>query len=116
MLLKLHYRTSTNELHSSLFILKVTDICKCQILSFVNDCAMGNCPPYFYNYFTTRHMQYNVRHHNRFYVKVPRTEFGGLACNILGAKMWNDLEGDIVQHKFKKSFKKCIIRKAISQY
>ena len=51
LLLHLDRLTPTNKLHKHLNILKVSDLYKCSVLSFVNDKQLGKCPEIFENYF-----------------------------------------------------------------
>ena len=46
LLLNLNRRTPTTELHKTLSTLKVEDIFKSNILSFVNECRSGRCSPF----------------------------------------------------------------------
>ena len=43
--------TATNKLHTHLNILKVSDLYKCTVLSFVNYTHLGKCPQIFENFF-----------------------------------------------------------------
>ena len=108
MLLKMDPRFSTNELHTRLKILKVADIYKVNILHFVNNCNIGNCPDSFKNYFTARESNYNIRCLG-LQVKSSKTNIGAAAVNIYGAKLWNGLNAEIKNHKYKKCFKKHLV-------
>ena len=53
--------TPTNELHMHLNILKVSDIYKSNVLSFVNEILSGRSPDIFKNYFILKNNQYDMR-------------------------------------------------------
>ena len=51
LLLQLDILTATNILHKNLNILKINDLYKCSIMSFVNDTQVGKYPKIFEKYF-----------------------------------------------------------------
>ena len=51
LLLKLDRRTSMNQLHRDISLLKVTDIHGVSMLCFVNNCWATRCPETFYDYY-----------------------------------------------------------------
>ena len=83
--LKLDYRTSTSLLHYNMTFLKTADIHTVNILSFVNECIAGRNHDIFKNYFTVCEATYDLRHKDRLFVPLTRTELGSSRC----AKLWN---------------------------
>ena len=61
LLLRLRRMTLTNELHMHLNKLKVSDIYKNIVLSFVNEILSGRSPDIFKNYFILKNNQYDMR-------------------------------------------------------
>ena len=61
LLLQLDILTPTNILHNNLNILKINDLYKCSIMSFVNDTQIGKCPKIFEKYFDKKHSHYDLR-------------------------------------------------------
>ena len=102
LLLKLDYRTSASLIHYNVALLKIADIHVVNILSFVNECRAGRNPEIFKNYFTVREATYNLRHKDRLFVPLTRTELGSSRCAILGAKLWNKYFDEVNPHLFKK--------------
>ena len=115
LMLKMDFRTPTDTLHKNLHILKVADIQKMKILCFVNDCLTGDCPPYFTNYFTKRHSVYPLRTSG---LSVPRasTALGSCSASILGARLWNELPGDVKEKRLQHNFKKYVIKYLMVNY
>ena len=113
MLLCRNYRESTNVIHSDLNILKIKDIQLVNILTFVNNCLLGNCPEYFKSYFQHRNVRYNLRNHD---LDVPwaRTVTGSLSTRIQGAILWNGIVDK--SHILKRCMKKHLVRFYVSQY
>ena len=89
LLLKLDYHTSTSLLHYNMTLLKIADIHTVNIFSFVNECRAGRNPDIFKNCFKVREATYDLRHKDRLFVPLTRTELGFSRCAILGAKLWN---------------------------
>ena len=85
MLLQLHYRTPTDDLHAMLNILKVNDMFKTNILSFVN-----RCPPVFYDYFKYQEVNYDLRF-KRLEVPTFRNNYGMFRVAVQGADLWNNI-------------------------
>ena len=115
MLLRLEIRTSTNELHKTLKLLKVQDIYNVNILNFVNNCINGNCPDPYKTYFVTRESGYNIRGMG-LQVNNGKTNIGASAVKIYGAKLWNNLDHEIKRNSHKKCFKKYLVSHFINYY
>ena len=116
LLLKLDYRTSTSLLHYNMALLKIADIHTVNILSFVNECRAGRNPDIFKNYFTVREATNELRHKDRLFVPLTRTELGSSRCAILGAKLWNKYFDEVNPHLFKKTFRKRVTKSFIAKY
>ena len=72
LLLKLDRRTSTNQLHRDLSLLKVSDIHAVSLLCFVNKCRAARCPETFCNYYQVRQTERELR--NNDHLEVPWLE------------------------------------------
>ena len=109
LLTKKEYRYDTNQLHSELNILKIKDIYKTGILSFVHNCVHGEPIEAFRNYFTSRdHIHtHNTRNSHHLITNRIKTEVGRSSTHYMGAILWNNLGMDLVQitdkHKFRKA-------------
>ena len=90
LLLNFDRRTSTNELHHQLSLLKVVDIHNVNVLSFVNECRSGRCPTLFSNYYHVREAGYDLRQKDRLHVPMARTDIGQSCCKNKGARLWNN--------------------------
>ena len=115
MILQKDMRTSTNLLHSNLHLLKVKDIQQVKLLLFVNSCLQRTVPPVFHDYYNERTIQYDIRNPGLF-IPRARTALGVHSVYIKGAKLWNELDQDVKQHRYKKNFKKHMIRYVVCQY
>ena len=102
LLLRLHPRTSTNDLHRNLNVLKLNDIYQTNTLAFVNECLVGNCPVHFRTYFKQTQRIYNYRNTGRLVIPRCRTVIGSSSCFVNGARLWNSLDRSVCDYKFKK--------------
>ena len=59
LLLRLRRTTPTNELYMHLNILKLSDIYKSNVFSFLNTIRSGRCPDIYKNYFILKNKQYD---------------------------------------------------------
>ena len=75
LLLHLDRITPINNLHKHLNILKISDLYKCSVLSFVNDTQLGKCPEIFENYFEKKHSNYDL--HQKGQLVIPRARRQG---------------------------------------
>ena len=76
LLLKLHWRTSTNQLHRALWLLKVSDIHAVSLLCFMNNCRATRCPETFLNYYQVRQTERELRNNDHIGLAWARTEIG----------------------------------------
>ena len=83
-------RRTSNELHHQLPLLKVVDIHNVNVLSFVNECKSGWCPPLFSNFYHVRKGGCDLRQNDRLHVPMARTDSGQSCCKIEGARLWNN--------------------------
>ena len=90
MLLHLHYRTPTDDLHAMPNMLKVNDMFKTNILSFVKRCLLFDVPPVFYDYFKYQEVNYDLRFKR---LEVPRFRniYGMFRVAVQGANLWNNI-------------------------
>ena len=117
LLLRLDRMTPTNELHTTLNMLKVSDIHKCNVLGFVNEMLSGRSPDIFKNYFVLKRNEiYNLRRKGHVDVPPCRLQTGDNAVRVLGASKWNELAESMLQHRLKKCFKKRLSEYYISKY
>ena len=79
--------TPTNKLHKHLNILKISDLYKCSILSFVNDTQLGKCPEIFEYYFEKKHSNYDLRQKGQLVIPPAILALGDRALRINGAKL-----------------------------
>ena len=84
LLLSKDPRTSTNELHKYMNILKVKDIQTVNIIYFVRNCLTQNCPDLFFDYYTNRISPYAIRNMGLNVIR-SRTQLGALSTKIIGA-------------------------------
>ena len=100
LLLNFDRRTSTNELHHQLSLLKVVDIHNVNMLPFVNECKSGRCPTLFSNYYHIREAGYDLRQNDRLHVPMARTGIGQSCCKIKDAGLWNNAFNLVNQHLY----------------
>ena len=116
LLLRLRRMTPTNELDMHLNILKVSDIYKSNVLSFVNEILSGRSPDIFKNYFILKNNQYDMRRKVQLNVPPCRTQICDKAVRVFGASQWNRLEKCMLQYRFKKCFKKQLLKYYLPRY
>ena len=116
LLLKFDRRTSTDFLHNHMSLLKVNDIHKVHVLSFVNECRSGRCPNVFVDYFKIREAGYRFRQTDRLHTQMARTDIGQSRCDIKGARLWNLNFNLVNQYLYKKSFRKRIMKSFTEKY
>ena len=88
-------RTGTNLLHTTLDIMKVEDIHKNNVLTFVNMCLMGKCPEIFNQYYRVKTTPYETRQQGSLDMPSHRIEYGARSVKVVGVKLWNRLEKDL---------------------
>ena len=113
VLLAKNYRYSTNLLHNELEILKVMDIAKLDVLTFIHNYFNNKLPPIFNNYFPLISEMHtiNTRRSNReIYIKTYTTNVGISSIKSIGAKIWNETKDSNKYIKNVKCFRKTIIK------
>ena len=115
-LLKLDRRTSTNQLHRDLSLLKVSDIHAVSLLCFVNQCRAARCPETFCNYYQVRQTERELRNNDHLEVPWARTDIGLSSCNIKGARLWNENFEAVNSHLYKLCFKANVTKHFIEKY
>ena len=90
MSLQLHYRTPTDDLHAMFHILKVNDMFKTNIFSFVNRCLLFDVLPVFYDYFRYQEVNYDLRL-KRLEVPRFRNNYDMFRVSVQGADLWNNI-------------------------
>lgn len=119
LLLKHERLYSTDKLHSDLDIMKIDDLFKVKILSFVYECLSQSTIPLFHDYFQLHHNVHTHDTRNRLTLSQPltKTAIGHSALNVYGASLWNN--SDIAKDNFyfsKRTFKKKITASYIKVY
>ena len=113
VLLAKSYRYSTNLLHNELEILKVTDIAKLDVLTFIHNYFNNKLPPIFNNYFplvSEIHSRNTRRSNREIYIKTYTTNAGISSTKSIGAKIWNETKDSTKYIKNVKSFRKSIVK------
>ena len=116
LLTKRDIQYSTNDLHTELNILKVTDIHRYKTLQFVYNCLTGNQISNFSNYFTIKEHQFNLRNTKQLHTPKIRTEHGRSTVQHTGATLWNNLPEHIISSKSIHIFKRRLFAQTISEY
>ena len=116
LMLKLNPRTSTNQLHRDLSLLKVSDIHAVSVLCFVNNCRAARCPETFCNYLQVRQTHRELRNNDHLDVPWSRTETGISSCCIKGARLWNENFAIVNSYLYKKCFKSKVTKHFIEKY
>ena len=113
-----NYLHGTNELHSELNILKVTDIYKLATLNFVYTSIQGDTIPKFRNYFTLREdtHEHGTRQRDHITTRKFNTENGRSTTQNMGAMLWNSLGVNERGSKSKNIFKKAIAKQLKAKY
>ena len=92
------FRYSTNKLHNEFGLLKVSDITKQEVLTFVFNYFSEKLPSVFDNYYETfsNIHSINTRNANHLIRKIRRkTDIGANSIKIKGSDLWNNLNNDI---------------------
>ena len=98
VLSKKNYRFSTDSLHNELDILKIKDIVKQEVITFVHIFFSNSLPPVFDVYFETLASNHNrnTRHgSNLINISTHSTNFTASSLKIQGAKVWNRLNNNL---------------------
>ena len=105
----------TDDLHAMLNILKVNDMFKTNILSFVNRCLLFDVPPVFYDYFKYKEVNYDLRF-KRLEVPRFRNNYGMFRVAVQGADLWNNIPETLSCFTVKKCFKEHVVKHYIGTY
>ena len=103
------YRYRTNKLHNELKILKVEDLYKQEILTFVHNFQNNKLPPVFDSYFTRFSNIHNINTRNRntnFILPIVSSTRGSTSISFEGAVLWNNLDNLSKEIKSGKSFRR----------
>ena len=110
------YRYCTNKLHNELKLLKIEDLYKQAILTFVHKFQNNKLPFVFDSYFTSFSEIHNINTRNRnnnFIVPRVTSRLGSTNISFVGAVSWNNLDRlskEIESEKsFRKSFKDTVL-------
>ena len=103
------YMYSTDKLHDEFEILKIKDIIKQEVATFVHNFFSNSLPPVFDGYFETL-----VSYHNRntrygsnlIRIQNHYTDIAASSIKIQGAKVWNNLNNDLKKVDKVKNFRK----------
>ena len=112
VLLSKNYRYSTNQLHNELKILKVRDIAKLDVLTFIHSYFNNKLPMIFNNYFqlvSEIHNRNTRRSEREIYIQTYKTETGISMIKGIGARLWNETDNNTKYIKNVKAFRKTII-------
>ena len=116
LMLKLDRRTSTNQLHRILSLLKVADIHSVSVLCFVNNCRVARCLETFCNYYQVRQTEREIRNKDHLDVPWARTDMGLSSGNIKGARLWNENVPVVNPYLYRKCFKTRVTKYFIEKY
>ena len=103
------YRYRTNKLHNELKILKVEDLYKQEILTFVHNYKNNKLPPVFDSYFTSFSNIHDINTRNRdtnFILPRVSSNLGSTSISFEGAVLWNKQDKLIKEIKSEKSFRR----------
>ena len=102
---------SSAPLFVALQILKLNDIFKFQVTSFVYECLNNLAPIYFSDYFVSIHSVHNVgtrqsKKGDLFALRCNTTQYGLRSIHYLGVRIWNSLPIEIRESPSLSIFKK----------
>ena len=118
VLYKLPYLTETNQLHSSLNLLKIRDIYKNKVLKFVYESISKISIEQFHNHYVFQGTitNLNLRNRNRLYQETTNNKFGESTLKSKGSQFWNTLPVNLRFIDSRNSFKKAIQQLCIDSY
>ena len=105
------YKYPTNQLHSELKIIKVEDLFRQEVLSFVFNFYNSNLPPVFDNYFITFSSIHDIGTRNRntsFIIPHHTSYYESSSLKVKGACMWNTLSNENKSKKTIKCFRNAL--------
>ena len=92
VILEKTWRHPTEELHSEVNILQVSDLFYQEIASFVNKYFSGDLPEVFLDYYKYVNHPYGTRgNQNKLLLPLQRTELGKKTVRYKGGEVWNNL-------------------------
>ena len=102
---------SSAPLFDSLQILKLSDLFKLQVTSFVYECLNSLAPIYFREYFTSIHSIHNIgtrqsKKGDLYVLHCNTTQYGLRSIHYSGVRIWNSLTVEIKNSQFLPNFKK----------
>ena len=108
-------RDHSSRLFSQLKLLKLYDIYKLYISSFIFECQNKTSPIYFSDFFTSVFSihSYNTRsasQGNLFLIRKSTLQYGLRSISYIGIRIWNTISSDIRNSSLVKSFRKIIQR------
>ena len=106
-----NYRFSTDQLHDEFELLKVKDITKQEIATFVHNFFSNSLPPVFDGYFETLSSIHNrITRNGSNLIRIDNlSNFASSSIKIQGAEIWNHLNNDLKKIPKVKSFRKKIL-------
>ena len=108
VLSKKDYRFSTDSLHNEFDILKIKDIVKQEVITFVHNFFSNSLPPVFDGYFETlasNHNRNTRNGSNLIKITSHSTNFSASSLKIQGAKVWNRLDNNLKSLQKVKNFR-----------
>ena len=109
VLLNRDYRYPTNKLHDDMDILKVNDIYKLEVLSFVHNFINKKIPSVFNGYFKTLRECHTLNTRNsRYTFRDPmyKSKFGRNSVKQKGVQFWNSTDNILKEISNLKCFRK----------
>ena len=116
LLLQLDRLTLTNVLHKNLNILKISDLYKCSVLSFVNDTQIVNAQKYLSTISRKKAQQLYLRQKEQLDIPPARLTLSKWAIRIKVAKLWNDIHKDLIMYKCKMTLRTHLMKWHIIKY
>ena len=101
--MRFHIRRGTNLLHTTVDIMKVEDIHKNNVLTFVNMCLMGKCPEIFNQFYRVKTTPYETRQEGSLDITSYRIEYGARPVKVV--ELWNILGKKLEKYKLKQCFR-----------
>ena len=118
LILRRHPRSSTNELHNDLGILKVNHISEICVIIFAVKFLQGDCPPCLKNYLKIRHNPYGTRQRGQLEYPYPRARIGcGFSrVHYRAADLWNKLGSNFKTILDRYELKRSLCENFVSHY
>ena len=119
MLTEKPFKYPTNLLHTELKMIKVEDLFKQEVHSFVFNFYSSKLPTVFDNYFISFSSIHNIGTRNRntsFIIPQHNNHFGSTSLKVKGACLWNALSNENKSKKTIKCFKNALKDNYLSTY